>query len=166
MTTTVHAPAQVDAIEMRNAMAAVPTSVCVVSGDITGPAAAIVVGSFVSISLEPALVGFFVGLESSTWPTLRNSGRLGISVLGSDHVGLVREITKKEPGRFDSEKWTTGGGGEMLIRGAVTHMTGSIESTLRVGDHDFVIAALTSIESREDQAPLVFQGRQIQALNS
>src|SRR5699024_11851225 len=131
-----------------------------------GTPAAMVIVSFISISLEPPLVGFFVVFNSTSWPVLREQTRLGISVLGESHLGMVREITKKDPARFDAAKWLTRPQGEMLIRGAVTHMTGTISSIQRVGDHDFVVLALENINSGSSEKPLVFQDRRMQVLGA
>ncbi|NMR32084.1 flavin reductase family protein [Crystallibacter degradans] len=165
--TIVHSEARIlDPAQMRTAMAAIPTSVSVVAGDRTSTPAAIVVGSFVSISLDPPLIGFFVGLESTSWPHLQACSRLGISVLSNEHHELVRAITKKHAGRFDEDNWASGPRGEMLVRGGITHMTGPIRSVTRVGDHDFVVVELESAQSDEERAPLVFHGRCLTTVQS
>lgn len=156
----------VEPTHMRDAMAAVPTCVTVVAGDRSGPTAAMVMGSFVSISLVPALVGFFVVLDSTSWPILRECSRLGISVLSEEHRYLVSEITKKDPNRFEDSRWVAGPNGEMLVDGALTHITGAIDSIKRVGDHDFVVLSVESISSGPEGGPLIFQGRKLQALGN
>ena len=45
---------------------------------------AITVGSLVSLSLEPALVGISVGLQSSIYEPLRRAGRWAVNVLAHD----------------------------------------------------------------------------------
>lgn len=155
-----------DGMQIRKAMAAIPTSVSVVAGDLIEAPVAIVVGSFVSISLNPPLVGFLVGLESTSWPKLRECSRLGISVLSEEQDAFVREITKKEAGRFEAGKWKTGPRGEMLVRSAVTHMTGSVCSVTRVGDHDFIVIELETIESDWENAPLVFHAQRLTTVHA
>ena len=94
MTTVTERPGTIDPTHVRDVMSMVPTSVTVVAGqpELTGERAAMIVGSFVFISLDPCLVGFFVGHESSTWPQLNKATVLGISTLGSGQTGFCRKL--------------------------------------------------------------------------
>ena len=60
----------IDPTHVRDMMSKVPASVTVVAGEpeLTGERAAMIVGSFVFVSLEPCLIGFFVGRKSTSWP--------------------------------------------------------------------------------------------------
>lgn len=120
MTTVTERPGTIDATHVRDVMSMVPTSVTVVAGqpELTGERAAMIVGSFVFISLEPCLVGFFVGHESSSWPQLNKATVLGISTLSSGQAGFCRKLGKKEADSF----WTQGSYGAPLVAGAVAAM--------------------------------------------
>ncbi len=55
----------------RQVMAHVPTSVAVVAGVVAGRPKGLSVGTFVPVSLDPPLVGFFVASTSKSWPPIR-----------------------------------------------------------------------------------------------
>ena len=59
-------------LDFRHVLGHVPTGVVAITADNGGPVG-MTVGSFVSISLEPPLVGFFVDRGSSTWPRVERA---------------------------------------------------------------------------------------------
>ena len=68
-----------DSAKFRQVLGHVPTSVVVVTGFGTdGAPRGITIGSFVSVSLDPALVGFLPGVNSHSWAVV--SGVYGVSV--------------------------------------------------------------------------------------
>src|SRR6476661_10583440 len=120
MTTVAERSGTIDPTHVRDVMSMVPTSVTVVAGqpELTGERAAMIVGSFVFISLDPCLVGFFVSHESSSWPQLNKATVLGISTLGSGQAAFCRKLGKKEADRFDERYWSQGTYGAPLVTGA------------------------------------------------
>lgn len=159
MTTVTERPGTIDPTHVRDVMSMVPTSVTVVAGqpELTGERAAMIVGSFVFISLDPCLVGFFVGHESSTWPQLYKAIVLGISTLASGQAGFCRKLGKKEADRFADNFWTQGAYGAPLVAGAVAAMECQIENVTPIGDHAFVLARVLGLSTGSLTDPLVFQ---------
>ena len=159
MTTVTERPGTIDPTHVRDVMSMVPTSVTVVAGqpELTGERAAMIVGSFVFISLDPCLVGFFVGHESTSWPQLNKATVLGISTLSSEQAGFCRKLGKKEADRFADQFWTQGPYGAPLVAGAVAAMECQIENVTPVGDHAFVLARVLGLSTGGLTDPLVFQ---------
>jgi 3-hydroxy-9,10-secoandrosta-1,3,5(10)-triene-9,17-dione monooxygenase reductase component len=149
----------IDSQRVRDVMSKVPTSVTVVAGqpELTGERAAMIVGSFVFISADPCLVGFFVHQESTSWPQLNKATVLGISTLASTQTQFCRKAGKKEADRFDGRFWTQGEFGAPLVSGSVASMECQIENVTRVGDHDFVLARVLGLNRGNTRDPLVFQ---------
>src|SRR3546814_13470870 len=58
--------------------------------------AAMIVGSFTSVSLDPALVAFFPDKASSSWPRIAEAERFCVNVLGDDQEALCRTLASKE----------------------------------------------------------------------
>ncbi|WP_285245760.1 flavin reductase family protein [Pseudarthrobacter sp. fls2-241-R2A-127] len=159
MTIVTERPGTIDPAHVRDVMSMVPTSVTVVAGqpELTGERAAMIVGSFVFISLDPCLVGFFVSHESSIWPQLNKATVLGISTLGSGQAAFCRKLGKKEADRFDERYWSQGTYGAPLVTGAVAAMECQIENVTPVGDHAFVLARVLGLSIGSLTDPLVFQ---------
>jgi flavin reductase (DIM6/NTAB) family NADH-FMN oxidoreductase RutF len=159
MTIVTERPGTLDPTHVRDVMSMVPTSVTVVAGqpELTGERAAMIVGSFVFISLDPCLVGFFVGHESSSWPQLNKATVLGISTLGSGQAGFCRKLGKKGADRFADRFWTQGAYGAPLVAGAVAAMECQMENVTPIGDHAFVLARVLGLSTGSLTDPLVFQ---------
>lgn len=159
MTTSTELPGTIDPAHVRDVMSLAPTSVTVVAGqpELTGERAAMIVGSFVFISLEPCLVGFFVGHQSSSWPRLNKATVLGISTLGSGQAGFCRKLGKKEADRFADNFWTQGSYGAPLVAGAVAAMECQIDNVTPIGDHEFVLVRVLGLSTGSITDALVFQ---------
>lgn len=149
-------------------MSLVPTSVTVIAGqpELTGERAAMIVGSFAFISLEPCLVGFFVNHESSSWPQLNKATVLGISTLGSNQASFCRKLGKKEADRFADHFWARGNFGAPLVNGAVASMECQIENVTPVGDHDFVLTRVLGLSTGDLTDPLIFHNHAFTGLLS
>ena len=79
----------IDPKYFRQVMGQVPTTVTVVTAMVDENPVAMVIGSFVSISLEPPLAGFFCTSTSSTWAELKKADVLGVNVLGEHQIDCL-----------------------------------------------------------------------------
>ncbi|MET1087145.1 MAG: flavin reductase family protein [Arthrobacter sp.] len=158
----------IDSTYVRDVMSKVPTSVTVVAGqpELSGERAAMIVGSFVFISLRPCLVGFFVGHESTSWPQIKKSTVLGISTLASTQKQFCRKLGKRAPDRFSDNYWSRGEYGAPLVAGSVASIECQIENVTSVGDHDFVLARVLGLSPGTTADPLVFQNHTFSGLNT
>jgi flavin reductase (DIM6/NTAB) family NADH-FMN oxidoreductase RutF len=158
----------IDPTHVRDVMSKVPTSVTVVAGqpELTGERAAMIVGSFVFVSVEPCLVGFFVSHESSSWPQLDKATVIGISTLASTQKQFCRKLGKKDADRFADNYWSRGEYGAPLVAGSVASIECQIENVTSVGDHVFVLARVLGLSPGTTEDPLVFQNHGFSGLNT
>src|SRR3954452_12525911 len=77
---TSHGP--VDPAAFRRSMRHIPTPVAIVTTTVGTTPVGLTVGSFASVSLDPALVSFFVDKQSTTWREMRDSDAFAINFLG------------------------------------------------------------------------------------
>jgi 3-hydroxy-9,10-secoandrosta-1,3,5(10)-triene-9,17-dione monooxygenase reductase component len=141
--------------ELRDAMRRHAAGVCVVTAVVDGERYGATVGSLVSLSLDPALVGISIGLQSSFHAPLREAGRFGVSLLAGDQARLGQhfgrsgvppvalwvgiELHTEEP--------------EPLLAGALAWLTCTIRGEHGAGDHTVFVAEVLSLElGREDQS--------------
>lgn len=141
-----------------------PTGVVVITGhDSTGEALGITIGSFVSISLEPPLAGFFIGTSSRTWPRIAASGRFCANVLSSAQSELCWRFAKEtdDTSRFAGLDFSLSTNGSPMLDGVVAAIDCTIEATHHVGDHHLVVGAVTHLQAFDTgRAAMVFyQGR-------
>ena len=155
------APDGFDSAEFRRVLGHVPTSVVVVtSRDSGGTPAGVTIGSFVSISLDPPLVGFFQGHGSKSWASIAESGCFAVNVLADEQQELCWRFAK-EPAdgtsRFDGIVTHDAPNGSPLIAGTVASIDCDVHSTIDIGDHLLVVGRVTALRTASgDSAPMVF----------
>ena len=142
----------------RDVMGHLPTSVVVVAGREagTGHPAGLVVGTFQSLSLEPALVTFSVARTSRSWPEIRAAGRFSASVLASGHHAVCRAMSTKDGDKFATVDWHESPDGTPRISGAHAWIDCETLHEWSGGDHIIVIARVHRLTAGEGSQPLVF----------
>jgi flavin reductase (DIM6/NTAB) family NADH-FMN oxidoreductase RutF len=141
---------------LREAFAAFPSGVVAVAATVDGREVGLAASSFTSVSLEPALVSFSVANTSSTWPVLREAGRLGLSVLASHHDDVCLRLAGPAEERFRDLPLHVTDGGAVLLRDAVATFECTIDREVPAGDHTIVLLALQSVRDRGGADPLIF----------
>jgi flavin reductase (DIM6/NTAB) family NADH-FMN oxidoreductase RutF len=139
----------------RQVMAHVPTSVAIVAGVVDGRPKGLSVGTFVPVSLEPPLVGFFVAVSSKSWPLIESSGSFCVSVLGHDQAELSSRFALSETEKFEGVEWRPAPSGNPLLVGAVAFVDCEIERVVETGDHMLVLATVLDMGVETGQTPLL-----------
>ncbi|WP_430386289.1 flavin reductase family protein [Blastomonas fulva] len=151
----------------REVMGCLPTAVALVTGlDDGDNPVGIVVGSLTSISLEPALVGFFIGTGSNTWPQIERSGRFAASVVASSMAQGLAHFVANRDDRFAQIPLDTSPGGLPIPREAAAWIECAVEGTHRIGDHDLIVGRPLALAGRADSIPLVFHSRQFKIVSA
>jgi 3-hydroxy-9,10-secoandrosta-1,3,5(10)-triene-9,17-dione monooxygenase reductase component len=145
------------AAQMRAVLGHYPTGVTLISalGADGGPLG-LTVGTFTSISLDPPLVGFFVGHSSTTWPLMQEAGRFCANVLADDQPETAMLMASKDPDKHRRLAWRTTDTGHVRLDGCVGWIECDLHSVVAVGDHDLVVGAVRSLEVSTETSPLLF----------
>ena len=137
----------------RQVMAHVPTSVAVVAGVVDGLPKGLSVGTFVPVSLDPPLVGFFVATTSKSWPPIESSGSFCVSVLGHDQAEISSRFAVSEADKFDGVEWRPSPSGNPVLVGAVALVDCDIERVVETGDHVLVLGRCSTWGWRRARPP-------------
>jgi 3-hydroxy-9,10-secoandrosta-1,3,5(10)-triene-9,17-dione monooxygenase reductase component len=147
----------IEATRMREVLGHYPTGVVVITAPGDPTPAGLAVGSFTSVSLDPPLVGFFVGHGSSTWPKIEAAGRFCANILGDHQEELCRLFAAKGADRFGTIAWRPGTSGSPIIDDAVAWIDCRIEQVVEAGDHWLVLGRVLALDTHESaRTPLVF----------
>jgi 3-hydroxy-9,10-secoandrosta-1,3,5(10)-triene-9,17-dione monooxygenase reductase component len=149
----------VSADDLRDAMRRFAAGVCVVTTSVDGQRFGLTVGSLVSLSLEPPLVGISVGLQSSFHEPLREAGRFAVSVLSGDQERLARHFARG--GVPPLALWTgvplrETDLAEPLLAECLAWLECRTRTEHAAGDHTFFVADVLSSELGRDDAALVY----------
>ncbi|MDQ0381095.1 flavin reductase family protein [Amycolatopsis thermophila] len=150
----------------RDVMRHVPTGVAVVSALGPDGPAGLAVGSFVSVSLDPPLVGFFVARTSTTWPRIEPIGRFCVNVLGEDGEHVSRAFAVSGGDKFAGVGWRRSPMGSPVLDGALAWFDCTLHSVSQAGDHVFVLASVHDLSVRPAGRPLIFCHGTYQRLGS
>ena len=149
---------EIDPTDFRKVMGRIPTCVTVVTASTpTGPAG-LVIGSFVSVSLEPPLVAFFVARTSRAWNAIQESAHLCINVLAEDQAGVCSGFMREPDERFDGIDWHGTDDEAPQLAGTAATISIHVVSIQEAGDHDYVLGRVESMTDDSGQHPLVFHG--------
>jgi flavin reductase (DIM6/NTAB) family NADH-FMN oxidoreductase RutF len=158
--------AQFDSARFREVLGYLPTGVVVVTGvDASGEPSGITIGSFVSVSLEPPLVGFFPGLRSRSWPAIAEGKKFCANILSSAQADecwrFAKEPQDDTANRFDGLHWTSSPSGMPVLPNAIGWIDCSIESVTEAGDHWFVLGRVETLHIAEttDEAMVFYKSK-------
>ncbi len=95
--------------------------------------------SFTSVSLEPALVSFYLDAESSAAPAVLRAEHFAVHLLSTRHTALARTFARWAPDRFDDPGWTRHRLGPPLFTPAAGWLVARVELRQRIGDHWLIV---------------------------
>lgn len=143
--------------DLRRILGHYPTGVCAITGtQPDGTPAAMIVGSFTSVSLEPPLVAFFPDKGSSSWSKIAKCAGFCVNVLAAQQEDLCRTLASKAPDKFDGVPHSLSPGGAPIIEGALAWFDCSTHAIHEAGDHLIVLGALHATELVHSGDPLLF----------
>ncbi|MFD0633343.1 flavin reductase family protein [Catenulispora yoronensis] len=161
-------PATVEAVrsskELRRVFSAFPTGVTAVAALVDGRPVGLAANSFTSVSLSPVLVSVCADLKSATWPLLRGSARLGISILAAHQEQVCRQLSSKSADRFAAVDFRATADGAVFVEGASAWLDCSIQDVFPAGDHDIIVFRVHDLDDDPAVAPLVFHSSGFRSL--
>jgi len=143
--------------------AAAPVAVVTVdAGDLKY---ALTVGSLVSISLEPALVGVSIGHASQSHTPMRDAGRFAASLLAGDQEALAQHFARSVPpiALWDGIELHESELPEPLLEGAVAWLECRVVAEHEAGDHTIFVGEVLSVELGRSAPALVYVGGEYRA---
>ena len=148
--------------ELRHVMRSFPSGICVVTIEHEGRRTGLTVGSLVSVSLEPPLVGFALGHQAQLHELLRGAGEFGVSLLSAEQEAVAQHFARSVPPialwtgvelRDDVE-------GPPLVAGSLGWLRCRVQAEHPAGDHTFFVAEVVwaDVGSRDPALVYVRQG--------
>ena len=148
----------------RHVMGHVPTCVTVVTAMVDDEPQAMVIGSFVSVSLDPPLAGFFCTSTSYSWGQLREAESYGVNVLSSSQEDISNAFMREPDERFSGIAWKDDNG-VPRIADTAAWLRLTPNAIIDAGDHDFVLCNVVDLEAGEEGSePLVFHSGKYRTL--
>jgi flavin reductase (DIM6/NTAB) family NADH-FMN oxidoreductase RutF len=146
------------ATKFREVMAGVATPVSVVTSMGDGLPHGTTVSAFASLSMDPPMVLVSLDRGSDLLALVRETGRFGVNVLGSDQARLALAFAKKGgTGKFSGVRWEADHDLPRLP-GAPGWLACDVAQLVDGGDHVVALGTVVAAETAEGQ-PLTYHGR-------
>lgn len=158
MTDTQRDP-EIDPGDFRHVLGHFPTGVTVVttSGDPDdGGADGVTIGSFTSISLDPPLVGFYIGSEAASRYAVEAAGRFCVNILADDQQGLSDLMASKDDDKFQGITYDLSGTGSPILPGVLGVIDCRVHDVVEAGDHHLIIGRVLNLSVLREGRPLLF----------
>lgn len=134
-----------------------PAGVSVVAVDMDGERLGLTVGTLVSLSLDPPLVGFAIKRDAALHELLRRSGAFGVSLLAAGQDAVAQHFARGVP---PIALWegieVLDRPGPPLLAGAVGWLRGHVLAEYPAGTHTFFVGEVDSADPGPSDRPLVY----------
>ncbi len=146
----------VDAARFRQALGRHASGVVVVTGP--GPVG-LTATSLTSVSLDPPLVSFCVGRDSTTWPDLRTAEVFAVNMLAAGQDAVASRFARRGGDRFAAPtSWEAGPYDVPILDGTVAHLLCEPYDTIALGDHWLVAGLVIGTGHGTTGDPLLYHG--------
>ena len=134
-----------DSAEFRRVLGNYPTGVTVVTAACDDGPAGLAIGSFTSVSLEPPLVSFCPGNESTSWERMRLRDSFCVNVLGDDQAEVCSVFADSLADRFHGVATRTEATGAPVIEGCLAWIDCRTYAVHPAGDHEIVVGEVVAL---------------------
>jgi flavin reductase (DIM6/NTAB) family NADH-FMN oxidoreductase RutF len=124
------------------------------------------VGSFVSLSLEPPLVGVAISRQAAMHELLRRADGFALSLLAGGQEAVAQHFARGVPplAHWHGIEWREGASGAPLLEGALGWLECTRVAEHATGDHTLFVGEVTSLGRGSVGPALVHVGQDYVAL--
>ncbi len=148
-------------------MRRLPSPVTVITAAADGEKRGITIGSFVSTSLDPALVSFNLSHDTPMLALVGKAARFVVHFLRDDQASLsdwfaIPDRSGQE--QFEGVSFRAGPAGVPLLDDVMARLHCSLESVHEAGDHSILVGRVIQIEEVNGGRPLLYFDRSYHSL--
>lgn len=134
-----------------------PAGVAVITVDVDGERVGLTLGTLVSLSIDPPLVGFAIREDAALHELLRRAGRFGVSLLAAGQEGIAQHFARGVPpiGLWQGVD-VLDEDGPPLLAGSVGWLRGSVLAQHPAGSHTFFVGEIDSAAEGPTDRPLAY----------
>jgi flavin reductase (DIM6/NTAB) family NADH-FMN oxidoreductase RutF len=146
----------VEPSEFRDTLSCFASGVCVVTAIAdSGLPVGVTISAFTSLSLEPPLVLFCLGNNTTNLEAYTDGGRFAVNILAEDQGEISEIFARQNTDKFASISRTDSGSGCPLLVGCLASLECSLVATHDGGDHVIVVGKVERVENSGGGAPLL-----------
>ena len=156
-----HAPLNsVSERAFRDVMGRFATGVAVITTvDADGTPVGMTVNSLSSVSLDPPLLLWSLGLSAPSLPVFRQAGMFAVNILPSDQEHLCHQFAQPADDKFRGVAYRRDRDGLPLLDGAVAQIVCSTWRRYPGGDHEIFLGRVRAVRAWDHDPLVYFRGR-------
>jgi 3-hydroxy-9,10-secoandrosta-1,3,5(10)-triene-9,17-dione monooxygenase reductase component len=148
---------QFDSARFRQVLGHFCTGVTIVTAAPDGSAVGFTAQAFTSLSIEPPLVAMCPGVESRSWPRIREAGAFCANILAHDQEALCRRFATRGVDKFQGVGWTSSHvTASPVLDGVLAWVDTRIVACHPAGDHVIVVSEVVDLGVERETLPLLF----------
>jgi len=120
-----------------------------------GQPVGVTINSFASVSLEPPLVLWSLGLHSPSLAAFESCSHYAVNILAADQAEFSQRFAQSQSDRFAGIDLAVGAGDTPLLPGCCAWFECRNELRYPGGDHVILVGHVEAIQ-REEKPPLIF----------
>lgn len=146
----------IDPRKLRDVLGQFATGVTVMTtqGD-NGAPVGITVNSFASVSLDPPLIVWSIGLNSPSLGAFRRHSAFAINIMCADSKELALNFARPSENKFANINWTAGLDDVPVLDDAAAVIQCRVETRVAGGDHEIYVGRVFDFHNAE-KAPLLY----------
>src|ERR1700692_4971498 len=146
----------IDPRDFRNALGTFATGVTIVTAmTADGKPYGVTCNSFASVSLNPPLVLWSLGIFSQGLSIFQNASHFTVNILGASQQALASQFAKSSGDKFAGVGWTPGLGKAAVLADSVANFQVRAANRYYGGDHIIFLGAIEAY-AYSRQEPLLF----------
>lgn len=150
---------KIDSAAFRHTLGHFCSGIAVVTAVDAGLPVGFTCQSFVSLSLDPPLVGFAPALSSKTYPAIRRAKSFCVNVLADTQQDVSVAFARRDDSKWQGIRWRAGLNGNPLLDGALASIDCCIENEYQTGDHFLVVGRVLVMQANAGRPLLYYQGK-------
>lgn len=149
----------IDPRDFRNALGTFGTGVTIVTAmSADGKPYGVTCNSFASVSLNPPLVLWSLGMFSQGLPIFQNASHFAVNVLGVSQQALALQFAKSSGEKFAGVEWKPGLGNAPVIAGCVAQFQCRAANRYYGGDHIIFLGAVEAYSYSGEETLMFSRG--------
>jgi flavin reductase (DIM6/NTAB) family NADH-FMN oxidoreductase RutF len=149
-----HSP--IDPRDFRNALGTYATGVTIITATAAdGKPYGLTCNSFASVSLNPPLVLWSLGMFSQALSTFQNASHFAVNVLGASQQALAARFATSTADKFAGLEWKPGLGNAPVLADSVANFQCRAANRYYGGDHVIFLGAVEAYTYNRNE-PLLF----------
>jgi flavin reductase (DIM6/NTAB) family NADH-FMN oxidoreductase RutF len=146
----------IDPRDFRNALGMFATGITIITASgVDGKPVGLTCNSFASVSLNPPLVLWSLGIYSPNISVFQNASHFAVNVLGASQQPLAKQFAKSSENKFAGVSWQPGLGNAPVLADTVATFQCRSADRYYGGDHVIFLGAVEAYAYNQSE-PLLF----------